>query len=237
MRIDNLLEYLSQQILSIKGDRPILVAIDGVDTSGKTTLSNNLVNFLETKNYTVIQSSIDGFHNPKEVRYRLGSKSPEGYYRDSFNYNALIQNLLKPLRENSKLEYKTAVYDFKTETNVKQNYKLADKNSILIMEGVFLLRSELIQYWDYKIFLHVNFDEVIKRAKKRDQYLFGSEIEIENRYRNKYIPGQQIYLEESQPHKNANIIINNNDVYNPIFTELKEEINEMIKRALEFGRR
>lgn len=76
---------------------------------------------------------------------------------------------------------KTAVYDFRTESEVEQEPGLAPEDAVLIMEGVFLLRPELHQYWDYKIFLHVDFEQVIMRAKKRDQYLFGSEGEIERR--------------------------------------------------------
>lgn len=194
-------------------DRPVLIAIDGVDTSGKTTLAEQLVKAMEQKSHSIIKASIDGFHNPKEERYRLGSVSAEGYYRHSFNYNSLINCLLKHLKENR--NYKTVVYDFKTESILNQDFKTADKNSILIMEGAFLFRSELYSYWDYKIFLHVDFDQVIKRAQMRDLYLFGSIEEIENRYRSKYIPGQQIYLAESEPYNRCNLIINNNDYNNP----------------------
>ncbi len=45
----------------------------------------------------VIRASLDGFHNPSVVRYERGRLSPEGYYLDSFNYRALLDNLLLPL--------------------------------------------------------------------------------------------------------------------------------------------
>ncbi len=118
MRFRDLIEYLCGQIISIKAKKPLLVAIDGVDTSGKTTLSKHLITSLKIRGYSIIQASIDGFHNPREKRYISGSKSPEGYYRHSFNYDALKQRLLNPLSEKRNRKYTTAVYDFKTESEV-----------------------------------------------------------------------------------------------------------------------
>lgn len=234
MSDNKLLEVITKHIEEKrKGNSPLLVCIDGVDTSGKTTLCRSLADYLTERGYSVIKASIDGFHNPAEKRYVLGSKSPEGYYRDSFDYDSLVKHLVEPLKEGN-LEYKTAVYDFRTESKVEQETKKATENSILLMEGVFLLRPELIGYWDYSIFLHVDFEQVISRAKIRDQYLFGSEEEIESRYRSKYIPGQQIYLRESNAHSNANMVIDNNDYNSPRIVRNESEINELRKRAVDF---
>jgi uridine kinase len=234
MSDNRLLEVVTKHIEEKrKVNSTLLVCIDGVDTSGKTTLCRSLADYLTALGYSVIKASIDGFHNPPEKRYTLGSKSPEGYYRHSFDYDSLVNYLIKPLKEGS-LEYKTAVYDFKTESKIEQEPKKAAKDTILLMEGVFLLRPELIGYWDYSIFLHVDFEQVISRAKIRDQYLFGSEEEIESRYRSKYIPGQQIYLRESNAHSNANIVIDNNDYLNPRIVRNQSEIDELRRRAFDF---
>jgi uridine kinase len=235
MSVGRLLEYITMQIESIKSDNsPTLVSIDGVDTSGKTTLSRSLAEYLSRRGHPIIQASIDGFHNPAEKRYRLGSKSLEGYYRDSFDYESLKACLIEPLKNELNMEYRTAVYDFKTESKVQQEPRKATKDSILLMEGVFLLRPELIGYWDYSIFLHVDFEQVISRAKVRDQYLFGAEEEIEKRYRNKYIPGQQLYLSESNPFSNAHIVIDNNDFNNPKIVIDESEKDQLRRRAFDF---
>jgi uridine kinase len=234
MSVDKLLEFITIQIESIKTDAPLLVSVDGVDTSGKTTLSRCLAEYLNKRGHSTIQASIDGFHNPTEKRYMLGSKSPEGYYKNSFDYNSLKSCLLEPLKNDLNREYYTAVYDIKSESKVYQEPRTATKESILVMEGVFLLRPELIRYWDYSIFLHIDFEQVILRAKDRDQYLFGSEEEIENRYRNKYIPGQQMYLRESNPFSNASLMIDNNDFNNPKVVRAENETAELRRRAFDF---
>jgi hypothetical protein len=46
---------------------------------------------------SVIRASVDGFHNPRAVRYEGGRYSPEGYFENSYNYAALKQCFLDPL--------------------------------------------------------------------------------------------------------------------------------------------
>ena len=235
MSVPGLLEYIALQVEKIKkSDHPLLISIDGVDTSGKTTFSRNLAEFLTKRGHSIIHASIDGFHNSAEKRYRLGSKSPEGYYKDSFDYDSLQRCLLEPLKDGSNLEYRTAVYDFSTGSTVYQEPRKAPRDSILLMEGVFLLRPELRRFWNYSIFLHTDFEQVISRAKARDQCIFGAAEDIEKRYRSKYIPGQQIYLREANPFSNADIVIDNNDFDNPIIVTEKRELDALRSRAFGF---
>jgi len=215
MQRKELIKQLAEKILSIKKDHPIKVGIDGVDAAGKTFLADELADYLKEKNQDVIIASIDGFHNSKEIRYKKGRDSADGYYNDSFNYSALIKNLLEPLGPDGNLEYKEAVFDFKTDKEVDTPAKKANKNSILIFEGVFLFRPELIGFWDYKIFVHADFANTIKRASERDQYYLGKKEEVIEMYKKKYIPGQELYFKEANPKEKADIIIDNNDFNNP----------------------
>ena len=70
---------LTNRILALPEGRIQRVAIDGVDGAGKTTLANELAPRLELEGRPVIRASVDGFHNPRIVRYRLGKTSPEGF--------------------------------------------------------------------------------------------------------------------------------------------------------------
>ncbi len=90
--------------------------------------------------------------------------------------------------------------------------------SILIVEGVFLFRPELLPYLDVRVFIDVSFGTVISRAVVRDLAVFGSKTSIERRYRQKYIPGQQIYLKEVNPGNVADVVIQNDDHLNPKVT-------------------
>ena len=210
-----LLKELADTLLSQKKDHPLRVGIDGVDASGKTTLANELKDELKNSDVQVICIFIDGFHNSKKIRYRKGRNSPLGYYMDTTNYKAVVDEVLSPLGPNGNGKYKTAIFDFFENKSVGILYKKADPRSILIMEGVFLFRPDLISYWDFKIFLDVDFRITRKRAEQRDGYYLGSKQNIIERYAKRYIPGQKLYFKEVHPKEKADIIIDNSDFRNP----------------------
>src|SRR5689334_1726908 len=62
--------------------RPLLVAVDGRSGSGKSTFADELASLLTAAGISVVRSTTDSFHNDRDTRYRLGTRSPEGYYRD-----------------------------------------------------------------------------------------------------------------------------------------------------------
>ena len=73
--------------------------------------------------------------------------------------------------------------------------------------------------------MHISFDQVIERAKKRDVPKYGEAFL--QKYINKYIPIQERYLSEHYPVKTSDIVINNEDYLNPKIEEIK--INRHIK--------
>ncbi len=204
--MDAYFNIIRQKLTCWRGDRPFLIAIDGVDCAGKTTFAKKLSDFLQLSGYHVILACVDCFHNPREIRYRNGS-TPESYYHDSFDYNALKHVLLDPLRLAGSRYYKTAVFDHLTDREVYQEWQTAPDDAILVFEGVFLHRQELCEYWDYSIFLEVPQETAIQRARERDCHLYGSPEEVERQYREKYIPGQQIYIKSAHPKYHANLVI------------------------------
>ncbi len=210
MNRSDALTELSRRISDIDRPHPVRVAVDGVDAAGKTILADELARRLHLSGERVIRASIDGFHNPIETRRRRGSESPEGYYQDSFDYEALLRMLLVPLGPEGNLLYSNSAYDFHSESATPSSLRRALPDSILIFDGVFLLRPELIGFWDFKVFVHADFDIILRRAVQRDQGLFGSSEQVESRYRTRYIPGQQIYLERCNPQSLADVVVNNN---------------------------
>jgi uridine kinase len=215
MKFSELIKCLAKHLIDVERTHPVRVAIDGVDASGKTMLADALAVPIQNVGKSVIRASIDGFHNPKKTRYMRGVDSPEGYYYDSFNYDALCSALLEPLGQNGNLKYQKAKFDFQKDSPIFSPTCNAEPNAILLFDGVFLLRPELIGYWDFTIFVMADFDVVIERASVRDKYLFGSEEKVREKYSKRYMPGQRIYLQEVQPIKKANIVVDNNDFNNP----------------------
>ena len=216
MERSRLVNYLASRIIQIEQPHPIRVAIDGPDAAGKTTLAQELAVPLQARGRPVIRASIDGFHNPARVRHRRGPGSPEGYYHDSFNYQALTESLLTPLGPGGSRRYRSAVFDYRTDSEVQIPTREAGVNAVLLFDGVFLLRPGLMEYWDFTIFVEAAFEITLARAEQRDAARFGSVEEVRERYQQRYIPGQKLYFAESYPKVRAGVVVDNNDPWNPL---------------------
>lgn len=216
MERSRLLSELAERIVRLARPHPIRVAIDGVDAAGKTRLADDLVAPIEARGRPVIRASIDGFHHPAARRYRRGRASPEGYYHDSFDHDALIESVLAPLGPGGSRTYRRAVFDFRTDAPVESPAAVAPADAVLLFDGVFLLRPGLRDHWDFAIFVEAAFDVTLARARERDLALFGSADEVTRRYEARYIPGQRLYLAECRPAERATVVVENDDPAHPV---------------------
>lgn len=203
----DLLARLEREIRRRRDGRILRVGIDGVDGAGKTTLADALAATLRAAAFPVIRASVDGFHHPRVVRYRLGRDSPEGFFRDSYDYHAMQRCLLDPLSPGGSLRYRTAVFDHRTNRPVEAAEERADAGSVLVVDGIFLQRPELRRYWDFSVFLDVRFEVSIPRGAQRGE---GSADPLapENR---RYVEGQRLYLRECDPQAHASIVVGYDD--------------------------
>jgi uridine kinase len=212
---DEIINRIAQNLLAIRLNHPLRVGIDGVDTSGKTSLADELERALHKNNRQIIRASIDHFHQPRAIRYRLGDDSPEGYYRDSFDLHALRRDLLDPLGPFGNHQIITARFDFKNEISLMAEPVSTSSDAILLFDGIFLHRPELLDAWDFSIFVHITFDTVLARAIERDQNIFGSAQDVILRYQTRYIPAQKSYMAACLPQEKANMVLINDDLAHP----------------------
>jgi len=209
------LGVIAERIARLSPQGIARIAIDGVDGAGKTTFADELADIVRMLPRDVIRASVDGFHNPKALRYRRGKSSPEGYFEDSYNYAALKKHLLDPLSPGGSRRYRTAVFDYVTDTSVSILEREAPASSILLFDGIFLHRPELSHYWDASIFLQVDFAVSVSRCASRD----GSSPDPFSSRNHRYVEGQRLYLLACEPAKHATITIDNNDLSRPAFVK------------------
>jgi uridine kinase len=91
----------------------------------------------------------------------------------------------------------------------------ASADAVLLLDGVFLLRPELIDRWDLRIFVSAAFERALDRGRIRDQARLGSITEVERRFRDRHIPAQQLYFTTVRPADHADIIVHNDEPYRP----------------------
>jgi uridine kinase len=204
-------QRLADQIERLRVDQRVLVAIDGPDAAGKTTLARAVAAHLVRP---AVTASVDGWHNPRTVRRRRGADSAEGYYLDSFDYEALVRECLSPFHSGAG-RVRTASFDYQSDSGLETQQEVAP-DAVLLFDGVFLLRPELRALWDLRVYLHVSESVTLARAVQRDVQLFGSQDEVRRRYERRYLPGQALYREEASPLEYADIVLDNTHPANPM---------------------
>lgn len=182
-----------------------VVAVDGVDGAGKTMFAERLAASVARLGRSVVHASIDGFHNPRAVRYRLGRNSPEGFFRDSYDYECLERQLIEPFRAGA-AKVRTACFDHRRDRPVSA-FADAAAISVLLIDGIFLHRDELADAWDFSIFLDVPFETTFARMAGRD----GCDPDPEAPANRRYFEDQRIYLRSCQPRDRADAVIDNAD--------------------------
>ncbi|MGH3763227.1 uridine kinase [Actinophytocola sp.] len=188
------------------------VAVDGVDGAGKTHFADELARELTERGAEVVRASVDGFHHPPAIRHRRGRGSPEGYFRDSYDYPRVIELLLAPLGPGGSGRHVRAVYDVHAESPVAVVPRTAGPGAILLLDGIFAHRDELAGFWDYSVWLDVPFAVSIPRGAARGYGDPDPDAELNRRY----LGGQRLYLAECDPRSRATVVIDNTDLANPV---------------------
>ncbi|HUT67969.1 MAG TPA: HAD hydrolase-like protein [Dehalococcoidales bacterium] len=187
---------------SKSGDRPLVVGITGIDSSGKTMFTTALASYLVARGRKVQMINLDDFQNPRAVRY-AGEDQADNYYHRSFNIGTITEHLLVPIHRRGEHSVTLTLLDLSTDRyDITRKFSF-DRDTIVLFEGVFLFRKKLAPYIDYKIFLDISFEESKKRAAARDPE------DVFNKYDTKYLPAQKIYLKEYPPAKTSDIVIDN----------------------------
>jgi uridine kinase len=177
---------------ALGADRRRLVAVDGIDGAGKSTFADALPRLLERP---VVRASVDDFHNPRAVRYRRGRESPEGYYLDSFDLAALTSLLLEPFAGGE--SFCRRAFEYREDGPVSAAWEDAPGDAILVLDGLFLHRSELRDWWDLSIWLDVSPNAAAERLLIRD----GQPT------RDRYVGGNELYIAEACPADNASLVL------------------------------
>ncbi|WP_349259838.1 cytidylate kinase family protein [Jatrophihabitans sp.] len=195
---------------------PVRVAIDGPPAAGKTTLADELASVLQARGREVIRATIEDFLYPEAQRYRRGEYSAVGCYFETHDYDALKRVLLDPLGPGGDRRFRRAVYDRATDTPLHPPVTTAGADAVLIFDGVFLLRPELVDRWELRVFVSTGFDKTVDRALIRERAA-RSAADIERRWRERYIPSQQFYFATVRPEDRADIVVRNDRPARPVW--------------------
>lgn len=153
--------------------RQLVIGIAGGTGSGKTSVTNRILERLRAKeNVVVIQH--DSYYRDLSA---FQGKRPEEInfdHPDSLETSLLVQHI-KDLRAGNSVEQ--PLYNFTTLLRMKETRHLEPKE-IIIVEGILIFAAkELRDLFDIKIFIDTDADERLLRRLKRDIVERGRSIE------------------------------------------------------------
>lgn len=210
MTVNLLVESLAKHICNQPKNERILIGIDGVDGSGKSTFAERLHRSVHPSR-PVLLIHLDDFHNPRHVRHARGQRSPMGFWLDSYNYEIFEQSVIAPLSPAGDGHVLGGTYDVETEQPLKPRWIVAPDNAVVIVEGIFLHRDELSSVWEVSVFLDVPFAETALRMAQRD----GTPSDPSHPRMVRYVDGQLLYFAAAKPWERATWVIDNADVAAP----------------------
>jgi uridine kinase len=210
------LDGLADRILTLRLDHPTRVGIDGHSAAGKTTLADELATTLRGKTARpVLRVMIDHFKRQVDLRTQYPPGSPESYYFEMFDVDAIRDELLAPLGPGGNRHYRSQIMDISGRTPVDSGVHVTRADAILVADGGFLQKPALSPYWDLRVYLHIEVADVLHRGTIRDQAWMDSAEAAAERYRTYYIPGEELYLAEIRPAERADILIDNRNFEEP----------------------
>jgi len=202
------LDSIAARIAAIEGTggRP-LIAIDGIGASGKSAFAAQLASLVQGP--PVVMLHVDDFFNPSAVRHARGRQSPDGFWLDAYNYQALINWALRPVKHTG--AYCEGSLDHDLDRTFQPPSRQAPEQAVVLVEGTFLHRDELQKFWDFSLFLDVPFDIAAQRMTDRDALNGTHSAESLPRY----IGAQQIYFRQARPWERASLVVDNADFNEP----------------------
>ena len=176
------IEIINQRInelLSNPEKQKIIIAIDGMTGSGKTTLAKELS---QMHNDIPVFHADDFFLLP-ELRTEERLKEPGG----NIHYERMKKEVIDPLL-NGKIDDVIKYKPFNCRIQDFGEEKALKINKINIVEGSYSLNPYFGKYYDFSVFLKINDKDQIERLTKRAPKMIDNFI-------NKWIPLEKKYHE------------------------------------------
>ena len=218
-------DVLAKTVTSIRLTHPTRVGIDGRSSAGKTGLADALGDVIRRTGREVLRASIDDFHRPgHKLRSQRDEWTPRSYYDEGYDYAAFRDLLLRPLGPHGTRKCRTGVFDSFHDVWLAEEWHAVGANCVLLVDGAFLQRPELCTEWDYLVWLDVDLETMVERARHRDVAWVGSEEVVVGRYRRRVGPTHALYEQLVQPRDHADAVVDMRDLTAPRILRLGQRL-------------
>ena len=204
--IQKIVEKICETRQKVPPQRSVLVAISGIDGSGKGYITAKIFDSLETKGLNAVVINGDGWLNLPERRFN-SHKPAEHFYLNAFRFQEMFTQLILPLRDHCSITIEVNFVEETARDYRKHLYDFEDVD-VILLEAIYLLQPAFISYYDLSIWIDCSFETALERALARGQEGL-SDQETVKAYQTIYFPAQEIHFQKDNPKSLATAIINN----------------------------
>lgn len=193
----DVMQLIKSKFETVKQGERLIVAIDGLSRSGKTTLIKKLGNLLKNMDRSYYILHIDDFITERSKRYNTGNDEWYEYYTLQWDVHWLEKHLFNKLPGSTILSL--PFYDSETDRQVLKEVAIGNA-SVIIVEGVFLLREQWRNAFNYAVYLDCPRDVRFSRESSPTQKNL-------QKFEQRYWKAEDFYLATESPMDKADLII------------------------------
>lgn len=193
----DVMQLIKSKFETVKQGERLIVAIDGLSRSGKTTLVKKLGNLLKNMDRSYYILHIDDFITERSKRYNTGNDEWYEYYTLQWDVHWLEKHLFNKLPGSTILSL--PFYDSETDRQVLKEVAIGNA-SVIIVEGVFLLREQWRNAFNYAVYLDCPRDVRFSRESSPTQKNL-------QKFEQRYWKAEDFYLATESPMDKADLII------------------------------
>jgi uridine kinase len=195
----------------VPATRSLLVAVSGIDASGKGYVTARIAATLEAGGLRPAVINADGWLNLPHLRFDP-FRPAEHFYERAIRFDALFELLVLPLRARRSVRLSADHAEETAAAFRPRLYEFSDVD-VILLEGIFLLKREYRPLYDLSVWVDCSFETALERAVARGQEGLSPAATVAA-YLSIYFPAQRIHLERDDPRAASDIRVAN-DSPNP----------------------
>jgi uridine kinase len=197
-----------------------VVAVDGVDGSGKSHVAGRLRDEAARRGVRAVLFRVDDFRRP--VAWQQPGRTPAEIYYDDYYDLAALERALVAFRGGAAAT-SVPVWDPVTERVTDTREQPLDGVALAIVEGVFTLRLPSVADGGFLVFLRTSPGAAEQRIVERDQRKGRTREQVLARVHERYLPAHAMYLARCAPESRADAVIDNEDYAAPRAVRMRTE--------------
>jgi uridine kinase len=140
----------------------MLVAVSGIDGSGKGYVTARIVEGIQQKGVKAVAINVDGWLNLPPRRF-LKERPAEHFYHHAIRFDAMFTHLILPLKRQRSIHVEATLAEETASAYHQYMYDIGDVD-VIALEGIYLMKRTFREYYDLALWVECSFETALIRA-------------------------------------------------------------------------